>query len=229
MTHQILSLSGEPIGQTLEAYPELPPVAQPATHEPRWFRRVREEADARFASLYKQALGDLNAPQTPGTTVNAEHVVRQYQHLWAQYAHHILKSTEPIPVNVNAMKEQLEASINASLKNAKKQQPLRDLESLTEFDMAFVGVRLGATVWACNAGTIMITDEGVVNVWIAEKYTPCGYNPEAPYLRNNNMVLSAPLLTMQQLHNLFAALRVEAVVQPPATQIKAIAADLKLD
>ena len=217
---KIISLAGQPIGSTAPPVNEAD-VQQPTKHEPRWFRRVVEAADQHFARLYEQALGDLNAPKSPGTTVDTEQVIRHYQQLWAQYAHHILKSSEPITLNVQAMKEQLEASVSMAQHKARMAQPLHLVVDYTEWDFRLVGQCITGAVWMNSHCIISVGEGGMVRVWLTRQTTPVGIACED--LLNRCSVdtphLQAVGMSMQTVYNLLGAYGVNSTAAPTEQEL----------
>jgi hypothetical protein len=219
---KILSLKGQPIGSATPAVNE-ETLKQPTTHEPRWFRRIVEAADQHFARLYEQALGDLNAPKSPGTTVDEEQVVRHYQQLWAQYASHILKSSEPVPLNVQAMKEQLEASVNMAKHKARMAQPLHLVADYTEWDFRLVGQCVYGSVWMNSHCVICVGEGGMVRVWLTQQTTLMGIECEALL---EQCVVCVPFLqavgmSMQTVYNLLGAYGVNSTAAPTEQEVNA--------
>jgi hypothetical protein len=217
---KILSMGGKPIGSTTPAVNE-EALKQPTTHEPRWFRRIVEAADQHFARLYEQALGDLNAPKSPGTSVDEEQVVRHYQQLWAQYASHILKSSEPVPLNVHAMKEQLEASVNMAKHKARMAQSLHLVMDYTEWDFRLVGQCVYGAVWMNSHCAICVGEGGMVRVWLTQQTTPMGIDCEGLL---SNCVHYAPFLqavgmSMQTVYNLLGAFGVNSTAAPTEQEV----------
>jgi hypothetical protein len=217
---KILSLKGQPIGSATPAVNE-ETLKQPTTHEPRWFRRIVEAADQHFARLYEQALGDLNAPKSPGTTVDEEQVVRHYQQLWAQYAQHILKSSEPITLNVQAMKEQIEASVNIAKHKARMAQPLHQVADYTEWDFRLVGQCLNGAVWMNSHCVISVGEGGMVRVWLTDVTTPQGIACDNLLSRCEILMpsLQAVGMSMQTVYNLLGAYGVNSTAAPTEQEL----------
>lgn len=172
----LVSITGKPLERITDPTAITPEavqaVEQPTKHEPRWFRRIREQADQRFRAIYKAFLEDMNSAQTPGTVTDKEAIRREYGHQWAAYAHSILKGAEAIPLNVNAMYEEIDRTMAEADREARRKYlfgtPLAQLkeEDLTELDLALVGESPDGTIRVCSDGWFIIHPSGMVKVWL---------------------------------------------------------------
>lgn len=222
MTMKILGPSGQPIGTTAAPIDEQALSAQqPKEHEPRWYRRRVEECDQLFGEMYQAALQDMNHPKTPGVAVDREAIVRHYQHEWAKHCHKVLNSPQPVPLNVAAMREELEKTVKLAEHKARMNTPIHQLNDLTEWDFKLVGRCTAGTVWLNSHCWLVVGDGGVIKVYLTDRATPAGRSPNylLEALDDMGPDLEHVGLTMQQVYNLLGAYQVTSTAAPTEEEV----------
>lgn len=222
MNGKILGLGGQPIGSTEAPLDEQALSAQqPKEHEPRWFRRRVEDCDQLFSELYNAALGDMNHPKTPGVAVDREAIIRHYQHEWAKHCHKVLNSPQPVPLKVEALREELEKTVKLAEHKARMNAPLHTLHDLTEWDFRLVGNCLYGNVWLNSHCWLVVGDGGAVRLHLTDRTTPNGAPPVDLLLDCEEDLPDLQLvgMTMQQVYNLLGAYLVTSTAAPTEEEV----------
>lgn len=225
----ILDLTGNKIGDTTlpPSLEQLADTPQPEKHEPRWYRKRMQECDQQFAELFQQAIDDLNASQTPGTTSNPEAIVKHYAHAWAEFAHKVLKSPQPVPLKVTAMKEELDTAIeNARLEALRKTSLARlTKEDLKANGLAFLGTCGHGNVYLSTEFAVVVADNEECRLYLRPYHTDfdvwCEDRLATIDCKNYPPDLVGLGYTLREINSVMAGLRRHQYTHPAEDQLKA--------
>lgn len=210
----IINLAGKPMdsrqGAASLTDDQIAEAKQPDKHEPRWFRRRREQADQMFANLYREFMDDMNSGKTPGTLTDREAIKREYGHRWAQYAAAELKGPEPIPLDTQAMYTQIQKTFDMDDHKKKVERLYRTpMHLLSDADMEEMDFwkahsEGGKTTWLTERVMLEVESSGRVSVSI---YTGEEISPyDLPSRRTPDYTFDD--YTMGEVADLLKALRI---------------------